>query len=85
MSSGAGVSSIPICHAGGVTRKIAVTLDAEALRAVDRIVREGRFPNRSKAVQSAVELWLAKEKRVRYSREMSKLDPKEERRLAEEG
>jgi Arc/MetJ-type ribon-helix-helix transcriptional regulator len=66
-------------------QKVAVTLDARTLEELDRWVSEGRYPNRSRAVQTAVNLLAAREKRTRLARELSKLDPAEEQRLAEEG
>lgn len=66
------------------TMKVAVTLDIGSLREVDRLVREGRFPNRSRAVQSALAEMLARRKRSRLAEELAKLDMREERALAEE-
>ncbi len=68
-----------------MTRKIAVTLDRRAVADLDRWVREGKYPNRSRALQTAVDLLSERERRGRLSREAAKLDPKEEKRLAEEG
>jgi hypothetical protein len=41
--------------------------------------------NRSRPLQSAVDLLAAREKRTRLARELGKLDRAEERQLAEEG
>ena len=65
--------------------KIAVTLESKSVADLDRWVREGRYPNRSRALQSAVDLLVEREKRARLIRELKKLDPAEERRMAEEG
>lgn len=65
--------------------KIAITLDAETLRAVDRLVAERRFPNRSQAIQQAVDEKLARVSQGRLARECAKLDPEFEKALAEEG
>jgi Arc/MetJ-type ribon-helix-helix transcriptional regulator len=65
--------------------KIAVTLDQRTAADLDRWVREGRYPNRSRAVQRAVDLLVEREKRSRLARELAKLDPAEEKKLAEEG
>lgn len=54
-------------------------------KTLDRLVREGRFPNRSRALQAAVDLLSEREKRARLARELAKLDPDEEKWLAEEG
>ena len=68
-----------------MVRKIAVTLDRKTVADLDRWVKEGRYPNRSRALQSAVNLLSERERRTRLARELAKLDPQEERRLAEEG
>lgn len=65
--------------------KVAVTIDADLLRDLDRLVEEKTFPNRSKAVQEALAEKLLKIKRDRFEAECAKLDPAEEKRLAEEG
>jgi Arc/MetJ-type ribon-helix-helix transcriptional regulator len=74
-----------LCHTDPVVRKIAVTLDERTVADLDRWVREGRYPNRSRALQSAVNLLSEREKRTRLARELSKIDPREERELAEQG
>jgi Arc/MetJ-type ribon-helix-helix transcriptional regulator len=66
-------------------RKVAVTLDDELLREIDGLVEAGEFPNRSRALNAA--LVCLKEKRNRRTSllaELAKLDPEEERALAEE-
>lgn len=68
-----------------MVKKIAITLDSRTVRDLDRWVREGRYPNRSRALQSAADLLIARENRQRLVRELAKLDPAEEQRLAEEG
>ncbi len=65
--------------------KVAVTLDAGLLDQVDTLVRERRFPNRSQAIESALAEKLERLRRTRLARECAKLDPAEERGLAEEG
>ena len=67
-----------------MVHKIAITVDEKSLRDIDRLVEEGRYPNRSKAVQSALLLLTERDRRARLSRELNKLDPSEEQRLAEE-
>lgn len=64
--------------------KIAITLDEVALSEIDRLVRQGVFPNRSKAIEAAVNERIQREHRSRLARECAKLDRKEERALAEE-
>jgi Arc/MetJ-type ribon-helix-helix transcriptional regulator len=68
-----------------MVQKVAVTLDRRTVADLDRWVREGRYPNRSRALQRAVDLLAEREKRSRLARELAKLDPLEEKRLAEEG
>jgi Arc/MetJ-type ribon-helix-helix transcriptional regulator len=68
-----------------VVQKIAVTLEQRTVADLDRWVREGKYPNRSRALQSAVNLLSEREKRTRLARELAKIDPQEERHLAEQG
>jgi metal-responsive CopG/Arc/MetJ family transcriptional regulator len=65
--------------------KIAVTLDRELLARLDQLVKEQRFPNRSRAVQEAVQEKLERLDQGRLARECAKLDPAFEQRLADEG
>ena len=65
--------------------KIAITVDEHALEEIDRLVSEGLFPNRSKAIESAVQERLARLHRSRLAVECAKLDRSEEQALAEEG
>jgi metal-responsive CopG/Arc/MetJ family transcriptional regulator len=65
--------------------KIAITLDAESLSALDRLVSERRFPNRSQAIQEAVDEKLSRLSHSRLARECARLDPDVEQALAEEG
>ncbi|MBI3568720.1 MAG: ribbon-helix-helix protein, CopG family [Gemmatimonadetes bacterium] len=64
--------------------KVAITLDARALKRIDRLVREGRHPNRSQAIEAAVDEHLDRLERRRLAEECAKLDPRAERALAEE-
>ncbi len=66
------------------TAKVAITLDRAVLRQVDRLVAEGRYPSRSRAIQEAIRRQLERTRRRRLAEEAAKLDPKEERALAEE-
>jgi len=68
-----------------MVRKIAITLEEEAVRNLDRWVKEGRYPNRSRAIQSAVRILADRDRRTRLARELGKLDRQEEQRLADEG
>ena len=65
--------------------KVAVTVDAELLGRVDDLVAAQRFANRSQAVQRALEETVGRIARSRLARECAKLDPREERALADEG
>lgn len=65
--------------------KVAVTLDAEILRELDALIADRRFPNRSQAVEAALAEKLARLAQTRLAREVAKLDPTEEKALAEEG
>jgi len=67
------------------TAKIAITLREDLLDKLDGLVRSKVFPNRSRAVQVAVEEKLARLNRSRLAVECAKLDPKFEQALAEEG
>ena len=67
------------------TVKIAITIQERLLDRLDRLVKAGVFPNRSKALQEAVEEKLARIDHDRLARECGKLDKKFERSLAEEG
>lgn len=66
------------------TTKIAITLESETVREVDRWVREGRFPNRSRAIQTALSEMLARRKRRRLIEELAKVNVEQERAFAEE-
>lgn len=65
--------------------KIAVTLEANLLEEVDRLVQQRRFANRSQAIEAAVYEQLTRFKRTRLAAACARLDPNEERALAEEG
>lgn len=65
--------------------KVAITLDATLLDQVDALVQEHRFANRSQAIESAVQEQIARLKRTRLAEACGRLDPVEERALAEEG
>jgi Arc/MetJ-type ribon-helix-helix transcriptional regulator len=65
--------------------KVAVSLDAKLVDRLNTLVSQARFPNRSQAIEVALEEKLDRLSRVRLARECAKLDPREERGLAEEG
>lgn len=65
--------------------KIAITIDEFTVREVDRLVEERRYPNRSQAIQEALDEKLARLSGTRLARECANLDPTEEQALADEG
>lgn len=65
--------------------KVALTLDAELLERVDELVANQRFRNRSQAVEAALADKIQRLARTRLARESAKLNPKEEKRLADQG
>jgi metal-responsive CopG/Arc/MetJ family transcriptional regulator len=65
--------------------KIAISMDEKVLARLDRMVKTRVFPNRSKAIQSAVQEKLEQVEHGRLARECAKLDPKFEKAMAEEG
>ena len=65
--------------------KIAITIDERILHRLDRLVGKDVYPNRSKAIESALSEKLDRLDRSRLARECAKLDPKEEKAIAEQG
>ena len=65
--------------------KILITLDEEIVKQLDNLVMQQAYSNRSQAIEEAVSEKLDRLKRGRLARECAKLDPVEERELAEEG
>jgi metal-responsive CopG/Arc/MetJ family transcriptional regulator len=65
--------------------KVSLTLDAELLERVDELVAKQRFRNRSQAVEAALADKVQRLARTRLASESAKLNPKEEKRLADEG
>ncbi|MBI3664685.1 MAG: ribbon-helix-helix protein, CopG family [Acidobacteria bacterium] len=65
--------------------KVALTVETELLNRVDELVAQQRFRNRSQAIEAALAEKLQRLARTRLARECAKLDPKEEKALAEEG
>lgn len=66
------------------TSKVAISLDQQILRLVDRWVTQGRYASRSQAIQSAIREKMERWKRSRLADEAKLLNVKEERSLAEE-
>ena len=67
------------------TTKVAVTIDTDLLAQVDQLVAAHVFPNRSKAIQAALQDKLTRMRHSRLARESAKLDPRHEQAVAEEG
>ena len=65
--------------------KIAITIDEQLLKQIDRLVSERHFPNRSRAIQDAVREKIERVESNRLARELSKLDRVFEQQLADEG
>ena len=65
--------------------KIAITIEKKTLTRLDRLVRERIFPNRSKAIQQALEEKINNLEKDKLTLECEKIDPREETKLAEEG
>ena len=67
------------------TVKVAISIEKTLLEQLDNMVAKKVFPNRSRAIQSAVEEKLIRMNHSRLAEECSKLDVKFEQALAEEG
>jgi len=65
--------------------KVAISLDENTLNQIDRLVKEEVFPNRSQAIQVAIDEKLKRLKQSRLARECAKMDPAYEQALADEG
>ncbi|HTB22723.1 MAG TPA: ribbon-helix-helix domain-containing protein [bacterium] len=65
--------------------KIAISLDKGLLAQLDDFVGSRTFGSRSQAVQEAIRGHLGSHGRHRLARELAKLDPKAEARLADFG
>jgi metal-responsive CopG/Arc/MetJ family transcriptional regulator len=64
--------------------KVAITIEEQLLKRIDRLVAQRKFPNRSRAIQEAVRDKLDRLERGRLARECAKLNPTTERKMAEE-
>jgi Arc/MetJ-type ribon-helix-helix transcriptional regulator len=78
-------SGMMYCHTSMPKAKVALTLEAHLLDQVDELVAQRKFRNRSQAVEAALAEKLHRLARTRLAREAAKLNPIEERRLADEG
>lgn len=65
--------------------KIAITLDEHTVFRIDQLVHLKVYPNRSRAIEEAVDDKLRRLDCSRLARESAKLDPVQEKAMAEEG
>jgi metal-responsive CopG/Arc/MetJ family transcriptional regulator len=65
--------------------KLAITLEERLVEDLDELIADHQFANRSQAIEAALAEKLARVARTRLARETAKLDPREEKALAEEG
>jgi metal-responsive CopG/Arc/MetJ family transcriptional regulator len=65
--------------------KVAITIEEELLKRIDRLVEQRKYPNRSRAIQEAVRDKLDRLERGQLARECAKLDRAFEQRMADEG
>lgn len=65
--------------------KISVTIPKKVVAAVDSLVKEGNFPNRSAAFEEAVNKLLRSQVDARIEAEAAKLNRNSEKAEAEEG
>jgi metal-responsive CopG/Arc/MetJ family transcriptional regulator len=65
--------------------KVALTLDSSLLAQLDSLVDGRQFKNRSQAVEAALAEKLHRLARTRLARESARLNPREEKRLADDG
>ena len=80
-----GIGSMIYHHTKMSAAKIAITIEEDILKEIDRLVRAQVFPNRSKAINTTVRNELGRMKKSRLARECAKLAPAVEQSLAEEG
>lgn len=66
------------------TAKVAITLDEDLLDEVDELVGKGVFANRSQAIAEAVREKVNRVEKRRLAVEAAKLDPEEEKEMANE-
>lgn len=73
------------CHTPMPKTKVALTLDSTLLERVDELVERRRFRNRSQAIEAALADKLQRIARTRLAHESAKLNPRDEKRLSDEG
>ena len=72
-------------YCGMNTAKITISLNQELLQRLDRLIDSRVFPNRSQAIQTAVQEKIARLRKTRLAQECAKLDRAEEQALADMG
>jgi len=65
--------------------KVAITIEEQLLKRIDRLVAQRKFPNRSQAIQEAVRDKLDRLDGGRLARECAKLNRSVEQKMADEG
>jgi metal-responsive CopG/Arc/MetJ family transcriptional regulator len=65
--------------------KVTISIESRLLRRVDHLVKARVFPNRSQAIQAAVEEKVSRLDNNRLTQECAKLDRAQEQALADEG
>lgn len=65
--------------------KIAISIDSDLLKRLDRFVKKKKFQSRSQAIQYAVSDALQHLEHKRLAQECEKLNPHHEQHLADEG
>lgn len=65
--------------------KIAITLEESLVHKIDSLVKSKVFPNRSKAIQEAVQEKISRLEKTRLARECLNLDKVSEQNFADEG
>lgn len=65
--------------------KVTISIESRLLRRVDHLVKARVFPNRSQAIQAAVEEKVSRLDSNRLTQECAKLDRAQEQALADEG
>jgi Arc/MetJ-type ribon-helix-helix transcriptional regulator len=71
------------CHTMA-KNKIAITIEQDLLKKLDELVEEEVYPNRSAAIQEAINDKITRIEKTRLARECAKLDKLYEQELAEE-
>jgi len=65
--------------------KIAITLERECLKEIDLWISEGRYPNRSRAIQEILKEKIMRWRKKRLISALSYAEPDGERKISEEG